>query len=252
MKDKVALITGAASGIGRATTLAFAAQGAKVVIADLDQKNGTKLANDILLNNGDALFVALDVTRAYQMQNLIDSTLNHFGALHFACNNAGIINKYSPIDQDDENAWDQVINTNLKGVWLGMKYQLPAILKSGGGAIVNLSSTYGKQGALPHQVDYAYVASKHGVIGITKSAALEYAQSPIRINAICPGPIDTPMFDKNSWEDEALIQKLNSVPMNRLGTPEEVAQAVIWLCSKESSYVTGHALAVDGGILAAS
>lgn len=251
MQNKIALITGASGGIGQAIAHAFAKQGAHVVLVDLNAASLDDLAASIKTQGVEVLLIVADVSVASDMQRVITKIVEKFGQLHYACNNAGILYAHTPISEQPEAQWDQVINTNLKGVWLGMKYQLPLIMQSGGGAIVNTSSTFGIQGAQPGSVDYAYVASKHAINGITKTAALEYAQKNVRINAICPGPIDTPMFDKPNWEHKALEEKLATVPMHRLGQPEEVAAAVVWLCSPQASYITGHALAIDGGVLAA-
>ncbi len=251
MKNKIALITGASGGIGHAIARAFAMQGAHVVLVDNHAAPLNPLAASLQSLGIQALPIEADVSLASDMQRIMQQINEKFGQLHYACNNAGILHAYTPIAEQPEAQWDHVMNTNLKGVWLGMKYQLPWIEKSGGGAIVNMSSTFGIQGAQPGSVDYAYVASKHAIIGITKTAALEYAKGNIRINAICPGPIDTPMFDKPNWTPEALAGKLATVPMSRLGQPEEIAAAVVWLCSTQASYITGHALAIDGGVLAA-
>lgn len=288
-EGKVALVTGGSSGIGRATALAFAREGAKVVVADLDAAGGEETVRlirearnaaptEILSaipalagagvrsiaasyptkGNGDktgtygwesdvARFVKTDVSKAAEVETLIQKVLQTFGRLDHAFNNAGIEGITGTTVDLSEGDWDRVINTNLKGVWLAMKYEIPELLKQGEGAIVNTSSVAGLVGfqAIP-----AYVASKHGVVGLTKSAALEYAKSGIRINAVLPGVIRTPMVERFLHGDrEVEASLLQQQPIGRFGTPEEIAEAVIWLCSDAASFVNGHALVADGGFV---
>ncbi|RRR74051.1 MAG: SDR family oxidoreductase [Candidatus Viridilinea halotolerans] len=245
---KVALVTGGASGIGRATALAFAQHGAKVVVADMDEAGGNETVTLARAANTDALFVRTDVSQYSQVQALIAAAVEQFGRLDFAFNNAGIAGKQALLAEYPEESWDRVIDINLKGVWLCMKYELQQMLKQGGGAIVNNSSTAGQSGS---RGVAAYVASKHGVVGLTKAAALEYARNNIRVNAILPGTIHTPLIDTFTGGDERILnQFVEAEPIGRLGRPEEAANAVIWLCSEGASFVTGAALAVDGGRLA--
>lgn len=245
-KNKVALVTGGSSGIGRATALAFAKKGAKVVIADWIENQETM---DMIENlGGEAIFVKCDVSKSADVKALIEKTINTFGRLDFAFNNAGIEGTSASTQDCSEDNWDKTIGVNLKGIWLCMKYQIPIMLKKGKGSIVNCSSVAGLVGfqGLP-----AYVASKHGVIGLTKTAALENAKLGIRVNAVCPGVIQTPMIDRlTRKQKEAEEQFASMEPVGRFGQPEEIACAVMWLCSDEASFVTGIAMPVDGGFVA--
>lgn len=247
-KDKVVFITGASSGIGKASALSFAEAGAKVVACDVNVDAGMSLVAQINDEGRDAVFVKCDVSKNEDVKAAIEHTIKKYGRLDFAFNNAGIEGVSAPTPDCTESNWDQTININLKGVWLCMKYQIPQMLKQGGGAIVNCASIAGLVGfpGIP-----AYTASKHGVIGLTKTAALEYAKSNIRVNAICPGVIQTPMIDRFT-HGEAQIQKqlVAGEPVGRAGQPEEIAQAAMWLCSDQSSFVTGDSLVVDGGWVA--
>ncbi|PDW01957.1 SDR family oxidoreductase [Candidatus Viridilinea mediisalina] len=246
--SKVALVTGGASGIGRATVLAFAQHGAKVVVADMDEAGGNETVALARAANTDALFVRTDVSQAAQVQALIAAAVEQFGRIDFALNNAGIAGNQALLADYPEESWDRVIDINLKGVWLCMKYELQQMLKQGGGVIVNTSSTAGQSGS---RGVAAYVASKHGVVGLTKAAALEYARKNIRVNAILPGTIHTPLIDTFTGGDDRIMQQfVEAEPIGRLGRPEEAANAVIWLCSDGASFVTGATLAVDGGRLA--
>jgi len=246
--DKVALVTGGGSGIGRATALAFAREGAKVVVADVVVAGGAETVARIQQAGGKAIFVKTDVSQATEVGALIATTIATYGRLDCAHNNAGIEGVEALTADYPEADWDRVISINLKGVWLCMKYELPQMQWQGGGAIVNTASIAGLVGA--HRMS-AYVASKHAVAGLTKTAALEYAKAGIRVNAVCPGVIRTPMVERIFSRHPRAETRLTALePTGRLGTPEEVAEAVVWLCSDAASFVTGHMLAVDGGIVA--
>jgi NAD(P)-dependent dehydrogenase (short-subunit alcohol dehydrogenase family) len=241
MQGKVALITGGTSGIGRATALAFARAGATVVIC------GRAVVELIKASNGEALFVKADVAKAAEVNALIAAAVATYGRLDFAVNHAGLGLFASTIDCT-EKAWDLVFKVNVKGTWLCMKAEIPQMLKQGDGAIVNTSSIAGLVGIVGMP---AYVASKHAILGLTKTAALEYASSNLRINAVCPGTIRTPMQDPVTHGDPAIEAQLGAThPLGRVGTAEEVAAAILWLCSDAASFVTGHALMVDGGYTA--
>lgn len=242
---KVALVTGGSSGIGRAAALAFAQKGAKVVVASRRVKESEETVALIQAAGGEAIFVQTDVTQAAEVENLIAKTVATYDRLDYAFNNAGIEGAVGPSIEQTEETWDQIIDTNLKGVWLSMKYQIPQMLKQGGGAIVNNASAGGLIG-LPNAS--IYIASKHGVIGLTKTLALEHAKDNIRINTVCPGGIDTDMVTRVFGENKAGFRLQH--PIGRLGKPEEVASAVVWLCADDASFVTGHSLAIDGGYTA--
>lgn len=247
-KGKVAYVTGAASGIGRATAIAFAKAGAKVAVVDSDEAGAKETLQKIKSFDGDGLVFKVDVSNEAQVKSSISDTVGKLGRLDFAFNNAGIEGlQGTTVDCTTEN-FNRVIDVNVKGVWFGMKYQIPQMLKQGGGSIVNCSSIAGLIGfpGIP-----AYVASKHAVVGLTKTAALEYAKQGIRVNAVCPGVIQTPMIDRFvHGEAQARAQLAAGEPVGRVGQPEEIAGAVIWLCSSGSTFVTGHPLAVDGGWVA--
>ena len=252
MKDRVALVTGGGNGIGRATALAFAARGAKVVVCDLDEQGGEATQELILEQGGKALFYQADVSKSEEVDSLVAKTVEAFGRLDYAHNNAGIIaSKLCKVDEYAEDEWHRMIAVNLTGVWLCMKHELAQMIKQGeGGAIVNTSSM---AGLMPIAGSSPYVAAKHGVIGITKAAALEYAAADIRINAVCPGYIETPMLSQlisKNKEARGVAQLLNRIPLKRLGQPEDIAESVLWLCSDAASYLTGHALQVDAGMVA--
>ena len=245
-KNKVAIVTGGSFGIGRAAALAFSKKGANVVIADWIEDKET--LNLIKASGGEAVFVKCDVSKSNDVKAFVEKTISSFGRLDYAFNNAGIEGISAPVQDCTEENWDKTIGINLKGIWLCMKYEIPEMLKQGKGAIVNCASGAGLVGfpGLP-----AYVASKHGVIGLTKTSALECAKLGIRVNAVCPGAIKTPMIDRLTGnKKEAEEQFAGLEPIGHLGQPEEVANAVIWLCSDEASFVTGHAMAVDGGWVA--
>lgn len=248
MSGKVALVTGAASGIGRATALAFARQGANVVVSDVQEKQGLEVVNEIKIMGARGIFARCDVSRESDVRAMIEKTLQEFGRLDYAFNNAGTEGQQGMTPDCTEENWNRVIDINLKGVWYCMKHEIPQMLKQGGGAIVNCSSIAGKIGfpGIP-----AYTASKHGVIGLTKTAALEYAKLNIRVNAVCPGVIQTPMIDRFTHGEAAALKQLSAgEPVGRVGRAEEVADAVVFLCSDQSTFVTGHSLVVDGGWLA--
>ncbi|MEY4012809.1 MAG: hypothetical protein RIT22_1933 [Bacteroidota bacterium] len=243
---RVALVTGGSFGIGKATALAFAKNGAKVVIADWIENPET--LDSIKKLGGDAIFVKCDVSNEKNVKALLKKTISTYGRLDYAFNNAGIEGKSASIHECSEENWDKTININLKGIWLCMKNEIPEMLKQGKGVIVNCSSVAGLVG---YQGLPAYVASKHGVIGLTKTAALEYANLGIRVNAVCPGVIQTPMIDRLTGKKKELIEQFTALePMKRFGRAEEIANTVIWLCSEEASFVTGIAMPVDGGFVA--
>jgi len=245
---KVALVTGGGSGIGRASALTFAREGAKVVVADVAVEGGEETVRLIQQRGGEAIFVKTDVSRAAEVEALVARAVQTYGRLDCAHNNAGIEGAAATTIDYAEDAWERVIAINLKGVWLCMKYEIPHLLKQGGGAIVNTASTAGLVG---YRGGAAYVASKHGVVGLTKTAALEYTKAGVRVNAVCPGAIDTPMMGRITGHRPQRAERMAaSEPVGRMGRPEEIAEAVVWLCSEAASFVTGHAMAVDGGITA--
>jgi NAD(P)-dependent dehydrogenase (short-subunit alcohol dehydrogenase family) len=248
LENKVALVTGAGSGIGKASALAFAREGAKVVVEDISAEDCKETANTIMETGGEATFIRADVSKAVEVEAMVNKTVEIYGRLDCAYNNAGVAVSPRLTPDTVEEDWDHVMNVNLKGVWLCMKYEIPQMLKQGRGAIVNASSMVGLIG-LPKRA--AYAASKHGVIGLTKVAALEYASAGIRVNAVCPAVVRTPLVENIiSSDPEAEAQLLSLIPMQRLATVEEIAEVVVWLCSDASSFVTGHAMLVDGGVLA--
>ncbi|MEX5607954.1 SDR family oxidoreductase [Pseudomonas protegens] len=245
---QVALVTGAANGIGRATAQAFAAQGLKVVVADLDTAGGEGTVALIREAGGEALFVPCNVTLEADVQSLMARTIEAYGRLDYAFNNAGIEIEKGRLAEGSMDEFDAIMGVNVKGVWLCMKYQLPLLLAQGGGAIVNTASVAGL-GAAPKMSIYA--ASKHAVIGLTKSAAIEYAKKKIRVNAVCPAVIDTDMFRRAYEADPKKAEFAAAMhPVGRIGKVEEIASAVLYLCSDGAAFTTGHALAVDGGATA--
>jgi NAD(P)-dependent dehydrogenase (short-subunit alcohol dehydrogenase family) len=245
MDGKVALVTGAGSGIGRASALAFAAEGCAVVVADVDSAGGAETVQMIAGAGGAASFVRADVARAADVEALVAQTVETYGRLDCAFNNAGVPGPRAPALAWTEDDWEQTVSVNLKGVWLCMKQEIARMVEQGGGAVVNISSIGGLNG-LPNASVYA--ACSHGVIGLTKSAALEYAQAGIRINAICPGVIRTPMIERlTGGNPEAEARMARMQPLGRMGQAEEIARTVVWLCSDAASFITGVALPADGG-----
>ncbi len=248
MQGKVALVTGGSSGIGRAAALTFAREGAKVVVSDVAIEDGEKTAHLIREAGGEAIFVSADVSQAAQVETLVAKTVETYGRLDAAHNNAGVEGSSVMTTDCTEADWDQVIAINLTGVWLCMKYEVLQMLTQGGGVIVNTSSA---AGLLGFRRSSAYVASKHGVLGLTKTAALEYAKSGIRVNAVCPGAIDTPMMGRLTDHHPHRAAKMASFePVGRMGSSQEIAESVVWLCSDAASFITGHAMSVDGGMVA--
>lgn len=248
LKNKVVMITGAASGIGEASALAFAKEGAVVVVSDVQSERGEEVVARIHAEDGKAIFIKCDVSKEEDIKNMVLKTIENFGRIDCAFNNAGIEGETADTTSCTNINWEKVININLRGIWLCMKYQTAEMLKMGKGNIVNTSSIAGLVGfsGIP-----AYTASKHGVIGLTKAAALELANKNIRVNAICPGVIQTPMIDRFTLGDAQAIKDLvEGEPMGRMGRSDEIAQAALWLCSDVSSFVTGHSLVVDGGWVA--
>ena len=249
LENKVALITGGTTGIGRDTAVLFAKHGAKVVFTGRRETEGNETLNLVRAAGGDGLFLKSDVSKASDVQSIVQKTVEKFGRLDVAFNNAGVEGTLGPlIDQTEEN-WDYVHNINLKGLWLSLKYEVQQMLKQGrGGAIVNMSSVAGLIGAAGLGV---YIASKHGVLGLTKSAALEYAPQGIRVNAVCPAVIETAMADRAFGADPAVSKAMLALhPLGRFGKTIEIAEAVLWMCSEKSSFMTGHEIVLDGGMLA--
>jgi NAD(P)-dependent dehydrogenase (short-subunit alcohol dehydrogenase family) len=248
LSGKVALITGGTSGIGKATAIALAQTGSKVVVIGRRQVEGEETIRQIQAMGGEGFSVSADVSKEADVQMLIEKIMTHYGRLDIAFNNAGVEQDPAPLAEQTEATYDRIMDINVKGVWLSLKHEIPALLKSGGGAIVNTSSVLGLVGGAMVPI---YTASKHAVEGLTKSLALEYAKQGIRVNAVSPGPIQTEMFDRLSKANpEAIEHLIAGQPMGRMGTPEEVANAVLWLCSDASSFVTGQSIAVDGGFVA--
>jgi len=248
LEGKVALVTGGTSGIGRETAILFAKAGVKVVVAGRREPEGQQTIDLLGAAGGEGLFVKTDVSKASEVENLIGKSVEKFGRVDLAFNNAGIEGVWVPIIRQSEEDWDQTINTNLKGVWLCLKYEIQQMLKQrAGGAIVNMASINGLVGSSGAA---AYSASKHGVIGLTKSAALEIAKSGIRVNAICPAAIETALADRIFGAPAIHKYVLSCHPIGRFGKPMEVAEAVVWMCSNAASFMTGQSLVLDGGFLA--
>jgi NAD(P)-dependent dehydrogenase (short-subunit alcohol dehydrogenase family) len=245
---KVALVTGAGSGIGRATAQIFTREGAKVVVADIVIEGGEETVRLLKAAGGEATFVRVDVSQPVDVEAMVKKAVDTYGRLDCAFNNAGIEGVIQPTADYGEAHWDRVLAINLKGVWLCMKYEIQQMLKQGSGAIVNTASVAGLVG-LPSFS--AYVAAKHGVNGLTKTAALEYAKAGIRVNAVCPGAIRTPMFERGVRDNPGIEEQIVAAePIGRMAAPEEVGEAVVWLCSDAASFVTGLPMAVDGGWVA--
>lgn len=248
MNDRVAIVTGGNAGIGEAAAHCFARRGAAVVIAARRQAEGERVAREIRANGGQACFVATDVSRARDVESLIEATVAEYGRLDYAFNNAGVVGPLGPLTECDEERWNATVDINLKGIWLCMKYEIPRMLQAGGGAIVNMSSVVGLSANALYGP--AYVATKHGILGLTKLAAVQFATQNIRVNAVCPGTIRTPMVDPFLENFPGLGDELAAWhAMKRHGMPEEVGEAVVWLCSEGASFITGAALPIDGGAL---
>jgi NAD(P)-dependent dehydrogenase (short-subunit alcohol dehydrogenase family) len=248
-EQKVAIVTGGSSGIGRATAIALAKEGAKIVVAARRSKEGNETVQLVKETGSDGIFVNTDVANEASVKSLIEKTIDSYHRLDYAFNNAGIEQTMAPLTEQKVEEFDQIMNVNVRGVWLSMKYEIPEMIKNGvgGGAIVNNSSVAGIVG-FPQMA--IYIASKHAVLGLTKSAALEYAKSGIRINAIAPGGVKTEMANRVAEDNPQFLETLTSMhPIGRLANPEEIANAVVWLLSNRASFVLGHTLLVDGGVV---
>ena len=246
MNKKVCVVTGASSGLGRATSIILAKKGAKLVLADRDNKGGEETLNLVISAGTEAVFQKTDVSKSGDVQALVQKTLDTFGRLDCAVNNAGIEGERNKIGDFSEAGWNQIIGINLTGVFLCMKYEIPALIASGGGSIVNIGSTASISGVATMP---AYVAAKHGVLGMTRTVAMDYGADNIRVNSVLPGSFRTPMSERLYGNDNIEDVVKSITPLNRLGSAEECAEAVVWLCSDQSSWVSGAGLSVDGGSL---
>jgi len=245
--QKVAIITGGSSGIGRATAVALAKQGVKIATAARRTEEGEETVRLVKEAGSDGVFVKTDVAKEDDVRSLVDNTVKTYGRLDYAFNNAGIEETMTALVDQTSEIFDQIINVNVKGVWLCMKYEIPEMIRTGGGAIVNMSSVAGVRGFAQMPI---YIASKHAVLGLTKSAAQQYAKSGIRINAVAPGVIETDMVKRIVGDDHQFVETFKPmIPIGRIGDPEEIANAVVWLLSDKASYVLGHTLLVDGGMV---
>ncbi len=245
MKNKTIIVTGGGSGIGRAIAHRFAKEHANVIVSDIDEEAGNKVVGEITKENGNAFFITANTSKSEEMEKLVTQTVEKYGALHYAVNNAGIGGKLAKTGEYPIESWQQVIDINLSGVFYGCRYQIPEIIKAGGGAIVNMASILGSVGTAN---SVAYVAAKHGVVGLTKTAALEYAKDGVRVNSIGPGYIETPLLEVLDEEQKKPL--IAAHPIGRLGTAEEVANLAYFLCSEEASFITGSYHLVDGGYTA--
>lgn len=247
-KNKVAVITGGANGIGAETARLMSAYGAIVVVSDIQKDSGERLVDELKKKGSDAVFIKTDVSNPQEVKELFRKTIEQYSRVDFGINNAGVEGDMALTGECSIENWDRVIATNLKGVWLSMKEEIAIMTNQHSGIIVNTSSVMGLVGRsyIP-----AYVASKHGIIGLTKSAAIEYGSKGIRINAVCPGAIDTDMIQRVTHGDKNEREHFEKIaPMNRMGSPKEIANAILWLCSDQATFITGHALVADGGMLA--
>jgi len=245
LENKVALITGAGSGIGKAIAILYASEGARIVVSDIDEPRGMETVERVKAFGGDSIFVKADTSLPHEHKKMVDRTVHQFGGLHVVVNNSGIGGPLNTVGDYPIDGWHKVISTNLSGIFYGMHFQIPALIASGGGSIVNMASILGKVGT---KGSAAYVAAKHGVIGLTESAALEYADKGVRVNSVGPGYILTPML--NILDKETMDKVKGMHPMGRLGKPEEVAELSLWLNCDKSSFVTGSYYNIDGGYLA--
>jgi NAD(P)-dependent dehydrogenase (short-subunit alcohol dehydrogenase family) len=246
LENKVAIITGASSGIGEAIALTFGLAGARVVVSDINEKGGNAVVDKIKADGGDAIFILADTSKPEDNEKLVADTVKHYGGLDIAVNNAGVGGPAAFTGDYPVEAWDKVIGINLSGVFYGLRYQIPAIIANGGGNIINMASVLGQVGT---KYSPAYVAAKHGVVGLTKAAALEYADQKVRINSVGPGYIKTPLLVEH-LSDQQMDDLIKIHPIGRLGESQEIAELVLWLASDKASFVTGTYYAADGGLLA--